>query len=83
MQQFARGMGILSVASGLLLMFFPKETKRVMEVRSEFTRLSIPALRLLGVWELMMGGLLVGSTTAPAAEMRRSEAAPTEFRKAA
>ena len=62
MHQFARSMGFISVASGVLLLVFPQATKRIMLARAEFALLSSGALRILGVWSLMMGALLVATT---------------------
>ncbi len=83
MQQFARGIGFLSAGAGVFLVFFPSAARKVMRARAEFTRLSPSALRLLGVWEFMMGAMLVSATMPPAAEMRRGQAAPTQLRRAA
>jgi uncharacterized protein YjeT (DUF2065 family) len=83
MQQFARGIGFMSVGVGVLLLAFPRVARRMIEVRAEFARLSPSALRLLGVWELMMGALLVSSTARPAAEVSMGEEATSRLRRAA
>lgn len=82
MQQFARGVGFLSLAAGVLLLGFPEAARRMMKARAEFSELSPAALRLLGGWELMMGALLVAATS-PAEEVRAREAIPPELRRAA
>ena len=83
MQQFARGMGFLFLASGALLLFFPETTRRFMRVRAEFAQLSTGALRLLGGSYAMIGALLVAATAQPTTEARPVGAVTPELRKAA
>jgi len=83
MQQLARAVGFLSLASGAFLLAFPELARRVTQVRAEFAQLSPGALRLLGGWELLMGALLVSATTRPAVEVRAGEVISPELRKAA
>ncbi len=83
MEQFARAMGYVSLVSGALMVAFPESARRVMKAREEFLKLSTPALRLLGGWQLLMGVLLVSATARPAVEARAGEVLAPEFRKAA
>lgn len=83
MNQFARAMGFIALASGILLLGFPKAAKRIMQVRAEYAHLSPGALRLLGTWELMTGALLVAVTASPALEAKIGEVVSPEHRKAA
>ncbi|MGQ9674735.1 MAG: hypothetical protein ACUVX1_03615 [Chloroflexota bacterium] len=83
MNQFARAIGFLALASGILLLGFPKATKRIMQARAEYAHLSSGALRLLGSWELLTGAMLVAVTASPALEAKISEVVSPEHRKAA
>lgn len=83
MQQFARGMGFVSLAAGILLLGFPETARRIMKMRAEFAELSPDALRLLGAWELTMGALLVTATTRHEEEARVREEMPSRLQKAA
>lgn len=83
MEEFARVIGFMSLASGVLLLAFPEATRRVMQVRAEYAQLSTGALRLLGGWELLTGALLVAVTTRPAIEAKIGEVITPERRKAA
>ena len=83
MKELARAIGYLSLASGVMLLSFPDASKRLMKVRSEYAQLSPGALRLLGVWELLTGILLVGVTTSPAVGARLGEVLSPERRRAA
>jgi uncharacterized protein YjeT (DUF2065 family) len=85
MQEFARGFGLLYLVSGAFMLAFPETTRKAMQVRSEFLQLSSGGLRMLGVWTLMMGVILVGATTKPSMVGRLSEIVPSssEQRRAA
>ena len=83
MRQFARTVGFLYLASGVFLLGFPEASRRLMRTREEFAKLSAGALRLLGIWELLSGALLVAMTMSPAEQARVMERIPPEVRKAA
>lgn len=83
MEQFARSIGFMSLASGVMLLAFPGTTRRIMQVRAEYAQLSSGALRLLGGWMLLTGALLVGVTSRPAIEATIGEVVSPERRKAA
>jgi uncharacterized protein YjeT (DUF2065 family) len=85
MQEFARGLGILYVGSGVFLLAFPETARKAMQVRSEFLQLSSGGLRMLGAWVLMMGAIMVAATTKPEMVGRVSEIVPSssEQRRAA
>lgn len=83
MQQFARGMGFISLAAGILLLGFPETARQIMKARAEFAELSHGALRLLGVWELTMGALLVTATAKTIEEARTMEEMPPRYQKVA
>jgi len=83
MQQFARGMGFLFLASGGLLLAFPKATRQLMQVRAEYLQLSSDALRLLGISYALTGALLVAATTQPEEVARMAGGVTSELRKAA
>lgn len=82
-ENFARSLGYISLASGVVLLAFPEAARRLMRTRAEFAQLSPAALRLLGAWELLTGALLVSVTARPAAEVRTREVVSPERRKAA
>jgi len=83
MEQIARSIGFMSLASGVALLAFPERTRRLMQVRAEYAQLSSSALRLLGGWMLLTGALLVAVTARPAVEAGISEVVLPERRKAA
>ncbi len=83
MRQFAGTIGVLSVISGAILLFFPEAGRGLIRTRAEFAHLSTGALRALGGWELLTGALLVSLVVGPAAEVRTAEVVPPELRKAA
>ena len=83
MEHFARSLGYISVASGVVLLAFPEAARRLAQTRAEFAQLSPAALRLLGAWELLTGLLLVSVTARPAVEIRTREVVPPEHHRAA
>ncbi|MGI5837683.1 MAG: hypothetical protein ACOX87_14490 [Chloroflexota bacterium] len=83
MQQLARGMGFISLIAGGLLLGFPETARRLIRARAEFAELSTNALRLLGVWELLMGTLLVGATAKSMEQARVMEELPPRYQKVA
>ncbi len=83
MQQLARSIGFLSLIAGALLVVFPETSRRIIEMRAEFARLSPGALRLLGTWYFLTGTLLISVTTKPAVEAKTRELVSPEIRKAA
>lgn len=83
MKGFARACGYIFLFSGLFMMVSPEKTRRWMQVREEFTRLSPSGLRMLGGVYVLMGGMLVAVTRPSVSEVRMREAIPPELRKAA
>ncbi len=83
MRQFGRFLGFLFLGSGVYMMIFPHNTRRMIQARAEFARLSPGALRLLGFAYLLIGGTLVSVTRPAAIEKKIREAIPPEIRKAA
>lgn len=83
MRELARGVGLLSLTSGALLLIFPETARSLMLARAELAQLSPGALRLLGGWVLLTGALLVSTTAKPLATTRVGEGVESELRKAA
>lgn len=83
MHTFARGVGFLNIASGILLLMAPGVARQIMHARAEYSRLSDGALRLLGVWVLLTGGVLIAATAKTEIEAVIAEVVTPERRSAA
>ena len=83
MREFARLLGYIDLAAGVMLLGLPSVTRSLIKARGEFAQLPDSALRFLGGWMFLLGGTLIWMAERPEIEAKIREGVTAGWRRAA